>query len=522
METLFHLCHQLAERCAPSKEKPVGDFTDYGKYDGLGLADLVRRREVKPQELLDEAISRIERLNPRLNAIVDTMYDQARVQLAEDPSDAPFAGVPFLVKDLLAACAGVPMRCGSRFCEDLVPDRDSEIVRRYKAAGAVIIGRTNTPEFGLLPVTESRLYGPAHNPWELNRTPGGSSGGAAAAVAARIVPAAHGNDGAGSIRIPASCCALFGLKPSRGRTPVGLDHRDAWQGMSCSHVISLSVRDSAALLDATAGPEPGDLYRVCPPTRPFLSEIGRDPGRLRIAFSSQPLLGDYVHDDCVRALETTVQLCSELGHEVEEAAPVLDGESLRIALLTMIAGEIRADIEELEEVLDRDAGSRDFEPATWALGLLGSETPASVFVNAVRTLHHTGRQIAPFFDTYDAFLTPTLAAPPVVIGALKPSGVESMALDVLSGLNASGILNAVLRTESITTMLFDFIPYTPLANMSGHPAMSVPLEWNEEGLPIGMHFMGRFGDEATLFRLASQLEEAHPWFHRLPPLHGAA
>ncbi|MGC9371670.1 MAG: amidase, partial [Paracoccaceae bacterium] len=472
--------------------------------------------------ILDEAIARLERLNPRLNAVIETTYDLARGALTTLAPESPFAGVPFLLKDLLAPCGGVPMRCGCRFCTNLVPDHDGEIVRRYKAAGVLPLGRTNTPEMGLLPVTEPRLYGPTHNPWDLNRTPGGSSGGSAAAVAARIVPLAHGNDGGGSIRIPASCCGLFGFKPTRGRTPIGPDLTDAWQGMAVHHVVTLSVRDSAAMLDATAGPEPGALYRVSAPSRPFVEEVGRDPGTLRIAFTAKPLLGSDVHEDCVRGLEAIAYLCEQLGHDVEEAAPDIDGPALRRAMLTMIAGELRADIEQLEEHVGRRAMPRDFEPTTWALGLLGREITAATFARATRALHATGRQVAPFFETYDVLLTPTLAEPPVAIGALKPTGVESMALDILGGLNAASILNAVLQTDAVAGHLFDFMPYTPLANMTGQPAMSMPLAWNDDGLPIGMHFMGRFGDEGTLFRLAGQLEAAQPWFHRRPPLHGGA
>lgn len=497
-------------------------FPEYATYDGLGLADLIRRGEVSAHEVLDEAIARAERLNPHLNAIIEPMYDLARAALSEPLPDGPFAGVPFLLKDLLASYSGVPMQCGSRFCTDLVPDHDSEIVRRYKAAGVALLGRTNTPEFGLLPVTEPRLFGPTRNPWDLNRTPGGSSGGSAAAVAARIVPLAHGNDGAGSIRIPASCCGLFGLKPSRGRTPMGPDMSEAWQGLASNHVLSLSVRDSAAMLDATHGPEPGAIYVAPPPERPFLAEVGRDPGRLRIALSSEPLLGSTVHEDCLEALADAAALCADLGHEVEEAAPDLDGAELRTALLTMIAAETRADIEEIEELLGKKATSRDFEPTTWALALLGRETPAAAFARATRTLHSTARSLAPFFETYDIYLTPTLAQPPVAIGSLKPTGVESMALDVLGNLNAGAILNAIMRADSVASHLFDFMPYTPLANMAGMPAMSVPLTWNDDGLPIGVHFMARFGEEAMLFRLAAQLEAARPWFHRLPPLHGGA
>lgn len=492
-------------------------FGEYGKYDGLGLAELVREKEVQPIELVEEAISRIEKLNPQLNAVIHTMYDLAREAAAAELPDGPFKGVPFLLKDLLAAYAGEPMSSGSRFHKDYVPDRDSEIVQRYKAAGLVILGKTNLPEYGLLPVTEPELHGTTHNPWDLTRTTGGSSGGSAAAVAAQMVPMAHGGDGGGSIRIPASCCGLFGLKPTHGRNPNSLDF-EAWQGLVCEHVLSRSVRDSAAMLDATAGPALGDFTAVAPPPRPFLQEVGADPGKLRIAYTSTPFLGSTVHDDILSGLQETVALCRELGHEMVEAAPQIDGKAFAKAYLTMLCGEFRADIQEAEVLLGRKATIRDYEANTWALGLLGKALSAGDFTRATRQLQRTSRQIGRFIQGYDLLLTPTLALPPVVTGSLMTEGVESMAVNLLGGLNAGGLLKALRFIDTAAEQAYDFCPYTTLFNATGQPAMSVPLVWSQAGLPIGMHFVGHHGGEATLFRLAAQLEEARPWFDRRPPV----
>ncbi len=498
----------------------MGGFSDYDKYDGLGLAGLVRKGEVRPIDLVEEAISRIERLNPQLNAVIHKMYDRAREAAEGTLPEGPFRGVPFLLKDVVTLYAGEPMRSGSRFLRDFVPDHDSELVLRLKAAGLVFLGKTNVPEMGLLPTTEPELFGPTRNPWDPGRTPGGSSGGAAAAVAARMVPLAHGNDGGGSIRIPASCCGLFGFKPTRGRTPLGPDVGEVWHGLTCEHALTLSVRDSAALLDATAGPDVGAPYYAPPPLRPFLEEVGQDPGRLRIAFTTKPFLGDAVHEDCVKGLEETVRLCRDLGHEMVEAAPEVDKEPFAEAFLTLVAGNLRADIEAAEALVGRKARAGDFEPATWALALMGGQIPASKFSASLRLLQQAARRIGRFFEEYDVLLTPTLASPPLPLGALHPEPVEMFAMRLLGRLGAGRLLDLLGGIRKAAQQSFSFVPYTPLANVTGQPAMSVPLYWSDEGLPIGMHFMGRYGDEATLFRLAGQLERARPWFDRRPPICG--
>ena len=491
-------------------------FPDFHKYDGLGLAELVRTRQVTPQELVEEAIGRIESLNPRINAVVQKMYDRARSAAQGDLPEGPFKGVPFLLKDLISMVAGVPTGSGNRLLLKIPAAHDSEIVRRYKRTGAIILGKTNTPEFGIVPYTEPEVFGPTLNPWDLDRTPGGSSGGSAAAVAARMVPLAGGGDGGGSIRIPASCCGLFGLKPTRGRTPTGPDIGEAWRGFAVEHVITRSVRDSAAMLDAIAGPDVGAPYIAPPPLRPFLQEVNTEPEPLRIAFTAHPLLGRTVHGDCRKGLETTVELLRQLGHEVVEATPGVDGEACAVAFLTIVAAEVRADVEWAARSAGREPRASEFEGATYALGLLGKAIGASEYAGAARFLQATAREVGRFFEHCDILLTPTLSQPPVPVGALQPSGAERALMNIVNRLNAGWLLKALGVIKATAAKTFDFIPYTPLFNVTGQPAMSVPLHWTDEGLPVGMQFVGRLGEEGALFRLAGQLERARPWFDRCP------
>jgi len=496
-------------------------FAEYTRYDALGLAALVARREVSALDLVEAAIERIEALNPRLNAVIHPMYDQARAAAVAPIPDGPFSGVPFLVKDLLSTVAGEPFRCGSRFLRDYVAPADSEMVHRYRRAGLVITGKTNTPEFGLTPFTEPELFGPTRNPWNLDRTSGGSSGGSAAAVAAGLVPMAGGGDGGGSIRIPASCCGLFGLKPSRGRVPTGPDLGQIWQGAVVEGVLTRSVRDSAALLDAVAGPDVGAPYWAPEPANPFLTEVTREPRGLRIAWTTRPLMGRHVDPECVRAVDETVTLLRELGHQVEEATPAVDGPALCTAFLTMICGELRGDIADAEVLLGRRATAGDFEATTWALALLGEQLSAAEFVRAVRLLERTSRQVGQFFEEWDVLLTPTLATPPVPVGALQPSAAERLQLTVLGRLRAGRLLRLGGVLQQAAEQVFEFIPWTPVFNVTGQPAMSVPLHWTPDGLPVGTHLVGRMADEATLFQLAGQLERARPWSGRTPPVFAA-
>jgi amidase len=494
----------------------MGGIAEFERYDGLGLAELVRKREVSAFDLVEACIARIEARNPKINAVICKLYDAAR-RAAAEPGDGPFAGVPFLLKDLMAPLAGVPMSKGNRRLGAVPSDHDGEIVRRYQKAGLIIMGKTNTPEFGLAPVTEPEAFGPARNPWDLSRTPGGSSGGSAAAVAARIVPMAHATDGGGSIRIPASCCGLVGLKPTRGRTPLGPIAGENWRGFSAAHAVTRSVRDSAALLDASAGSDSGAPYEIPAPARPYLSEAGAQPGRLRIGYTAAPFLAKTIHDDCLEGLKAATVLLKDLGHEVVEATPPFDAEPWLMAFMTILAGETSSDIAQASVLAGRRLGFADFEAATYVIGLLGRSWSAGDYAAAANYLQSWSRRVGDFFENYDVLLTPTLAAPPTLIGALKPTPAEQALLKVIGPLRAGWFMKMSGLAKVFATKSLEFIPYTPLFNVTGQPAISLPLHWNAAGLPIGMQFAARMGDEATLVRLAAQLEQASPWFDRTPP-----
>jgi Asp-tRNA(Asn)/Glu-tRNA(Gln) amidotransferase A subunit family amidase len=473
---------------------------EYERHDALGLAELVRKGEVTPAELLECALVRARRHDPALGCLVHLDPERGRRAIARLPASAPFRGVPFLLKDLHAYDAGAPVTFGSRLFRDFVPDHDSELVARYKRAGLVIFGRSTSPEFGLTSTTESALYGPTRNPWNLAHTPGGSSGGAAAAVAAGILPLANASDGGGSIRIPASCCGLFGLKPTRGRTPMGPDVGEGWGGLSTVHAVSRTVRDSAALLDATAGPDTGAPYFAERPRRPWLDEVGANPGRLRIAWQVEGWNGAPTHPDCARAAEDAARLCAELGHEVEQSELEVDREALGRAVQAVIGSNTRATVEDRVAVLGRPLAPDDIEPITRAMVERAREVTGAEYARGVRVIHATGRQVARFLERYDVLLTPTMATPPLPLGRLS-----------LSRTDMDGYVEDVGRT----------VAFTSLFNIAGNPAMSLPLSWNGQGLPIGVQFAGRYGDEATLFRLAGQLERARPWFDRRPALSSA-
>ncbi len=491
---------------------------DYTAHDGLGLAALVRSGQLSATELLDAAVARIERLDPALNAIVRKRYDAARAEIAQVDPRAPFAGVPFLLKDLCSTIAGEPTGSGNRVLAQVPMPQDSEMVRRWRAAGLVIAGRSSTPEFGLVPTTEPLLHGPTRNPWSPAHSAGGSSGGSAAAVAAGLVPLASGGDGGGSIRIPAACCGLFGFKPSRGSTPTGPLFGELWHGLVIAHVISHSVRDSAAALDAYFGADAGAPYAAPARARPFLDELSHEPGRLRIAFTAQPLFGHgTVHPDCVAALHAAAKLLEGLGHYVEEATPPLDAEADALAFATLLAGETRAEIELLSRRLGRRLRPAHFEPATWALGLLGRTLGAGTYAGAAMQLQTIARRQAGFFAGFDVLLTPTLAAPPAPLGTLQPARAEQALMHLVNALGAGWLLHASGAVAKLAAKTFAYMPYTAMFNATGQPAMSLPLHWDAEGLPIGVQCVARLGDDATLLRLAAQVERARPWFDRRPP-----
>jgi amidase/6-aminohexanoate-cyclic-dimer hydrolase len=470
---------------------------DYEALDGLGLAERVAAGDVTAEELLEAAITRIESRDASIGAVVIRMFEEARASVSEGLPPGPFKGVPFLLKDLHLAWPGVPLTNGSKFFEEAVPSLESELVTRYRKAGLVVLGKSHSPEFGLTTTSESKVFGQTHNPWNTDHTAGGSSGGASAAVSAGYVPLANASDGGGSIRIPASCCGLFGMKPTRGRTPVGPHVGEGWSGMSAIHAVTRSVRDSAALLDATAGPDAGAPYAAQPPTRPFLAEVGVSPGRLRIAVQRQAWNGLEPHADCLAALRDSEALCRELGHEVEEAPFDANPSALGPAVLTIVGTSTRFALEARAEELGRPLEEGDVEAGTWALASFGNGRTSTDYFAALRTIHATGRALARHMESYDVVLSPTMATPPLPLGILSLSNPDR-------GEQARATLQSV--------------GYTQLANAAGNPAMSVPLSWNDEGLPVGIQFMGRMNDEATLYRLAGQLEKAQPWFDRRPPL----
>jgi len=473
--------------------------------DAMAQADLVRRGDVKPIELIDRAIARIEKLNPRINAVITPLFEKARTQ-ANSPTlpNGPFRGVPFLLKDLGCHSAGDPYHEGCRFAKNAgwVEKGDTYMAAKLLAAGFIFLGKTNTPEFGTLPTTEPVAYGPSRNPWDTTRSTGGSSGGSGAAVASGMVPAAHANDGGGSIRIPASECGLVGLKPSRGRLSWGPDYGELWAGLAVEHVVSRSVRDSAAILDVVAGAMPGDPYFAPPPVRPFLQEVGADPGKLRIGMMTTAAGGAIkVHPDCVAATTETARLLESLGHRVEESYPkTLDKNHERFRRVwTLVTSSIAAALESWSKRIGRPVGPDDVELLNWTMGEIGRKKTAAQYVEAVTWLQADTRRIVAWWDEgFDLLLTPTLAEPPPLLGQFVST--------------PSDPLKAARRTETI-------MPFTPAFNQTGQPAISLPLYWNKDGLPIGIHLVAAYGREDLLIRVASQLEQAKPWVNQRPKVY---
>jgi amidase len=470
-------------------------INEYDSYDALGLAELIAEKQTTPLELLDAVRRKVEALNPRINAFSQLFFDRAEESIAQGLPDGPFRGVPFALKDLGQYLRGAITSAGSKIWKDAVADYDSTLVDRYKRAGLVIFGKTTTSELGLTATTESLLFGETHNPWNLARTSGGSSGGSAAAVAARILPAAHASDGAGSIRTPASCCGLFGLKPTRGRVPIGPDQFEEWNGFSAHHVVTISVRDSAALLDATAGAELGSPFFSPKPPQSFLNETRMAPGQLRIALIVDPPGGTPLDPECKKAVVEAAKLCESLGHQVEEQKLPVKHEVLFEALLNIISVSTARTLADAARTLGRDVTEEDVEMVTWVMGQQGRKVDAVTYSRSILTAHQVGLEMARFQENYDVILSPTLGKPPAPLGvlSLSPASIQDF-------------------TREIT----EFVPYTALYNVTGQPSMLAPLYWTPDGLPIGVMFSGRFGDEATLFRLGAQLEKAKPWAGRKP------
>ncbi len=484
----------------------MAGFAEYDQYDAMGLAHLVQGKQVSPRELLEEAGERLARVNPKLNAVICRTDAIAEKAVAETGPEQPFAGVPFLAKDIGPALAGAPQTSGSRVYASYVPDEDGEIIQRFKRAGLVIFGKTSLPEFGLQPVTEPGLFGPCRNPWDLGRTPGGSSGGAAAAVASGIVPMAHGNDGGGSIRIPASCCGLFGLKPSRGLVPgtplAAVINRD----LCVDHVLSRSVRDSAAALDAICNRADAG----------FLSSLDTGPGRLRIGVIRSAMLGSTVSPEVKSALGQAVALLERLGHDIEDAEPGVDYSAFGFAFLVYWAIGAAQTLEDAAQFLGREPGRADLESATWALAQLGRAMMGAEEERASRVMWQATKAFTSYFDRYDIMLSPVLAAPPLKIGETKITGIEEIVFRFLEAVKLPRLMKLV--SKAVAAKSFAFAAFTAPFNVTGQPAMSAPLHWTPDGLPIGIQFAAKPGADGLLLRLARQLETAQPWNLRRPPI----
>ena len=475
----------------------MAGFIEYETYDATGLAALIAGGQVSPAEVLDAAIERAERLQPSINGITIPLYEHARAAARTGLPAGPLSGVPFLLKDLGAQLSGTRTSGSGKLWRDFVADHDSTLVARYRAAGLNIFGKSASPEMGLAPSTEPAMYGPCRNPWNLAYSAGGSSGGSAAAVAARILPMAHATDGGGSIRIPASACGLFGLKTTRARNPSGPDVGEGWGGQAVAHCVSISVRDSAALLDVSAGPDIGDPYWAPPPAGRFVDEVERAPGRLRIALCVTPWNDEPVDAECRQSAEDAARLCESLGHHVAVGRPEFDTAAFRAATRTLVAANVLATLETRAKAVGKTLEASDVEPLTWSIVELGRGCTAADYARSITTIHAVGRVVARFFAGYDILLTPTMCSPPWPIGVLSLSAGDTTAY--FTALNRS-------------------IGFTSLFNASGNPAASLPVHWSAQGLPVGVQIVAPFGDEATIFRLAAQIETARPWKDRRPPL----
>jgi amidase len=474
----------------------MSGFSDYDNYDAMGMGQLVKDGQVSAGELLEEAIARTEAVNGELNAVVHKHYEEARATVNAGPPAGPFCGVPFLLKDLHMMMRGTCTTNGSGMFRDKVADHDSTLVQRYREAGLVIFGKTNSPELGLMPVTEPTLYGPSRNPWDTYRTPGGSSGGASAAVAAGVVPMAHASDGGGSIRIPAACGGLVGLKPSRGRIPVGPDKAEGWGGQSTSHVVSRSVRDTAALMDATAGSETGEAYAAPASAMGFLEAALQAPGALRIAFSREKWGRGEYQPAALAGLDATLALLQGLGHHIEEARPQFDGEATGQALFTIVSTNTLLAARQRAVELGCTLEQLDVEDGTRFTMEMGAAVSGADYAQAIQTNQRAGRILGQFHQQYDVLLAPTLASEPVPVGYIGEAGPAEYA-----------------------DRLFSFMGDTGLYNQTGQPSISLPLHWSDNGLPLGMMFTAAYGNDALLLQLAGQLERAQPWWDRRPPLH---
>lgn len=468
--------------------------------DATAQSELVASGKVSPLEMVNAAIERVDRYDSKLNALTYRWFEAARqIAASNDLPDGPFRGVPYLLKDLYAAEAGKPLSNGSKAYKaaDYISTEDTTLVARYKAAGLISIGRGNSPEFGSVPVTEPEAWGPTHNPWDLTRTPGGSSGGSASAVAAGIVPIAHASDGGGSIRIPAACCGLVGLKVSQGRISMG-PYRDE-SNLGVEHCVSRTVRDSARLLDATHGPGIGDVIIAPTPRRPFIEEVGADPGRLRIGMLDFNPRGGDVHIDCVEGVHETAKLLESLGHHVEPGFPeIFSNNEFGRAFSMLWSTNMGTAIRRFSDALGREMTPDDIEAMNWAQAEFAKGVNGVDFSLAQANSILFRRAIQSWWTQgWDLLLTPTLSAPPLPIGSMPNNPARPMTPLMTAGA---------------------WVSFTSQFNISGQPAVSLPLHRNADGLPIGMQLVAAYGREDVLFRVASQLEQAAPWAHLTPNL----
>ncbi|WP_280448938.1 amidase [Nocardia brasiliensis] len=489
-------------------------YNEYRTYDAVGLAELVAKGEVQPADLLQVALDRCAQVDPGINAVSLLMAEAGRTAAAA-PSTGPFAGVPFLLKDLGQDFAGYPTSAGTGPLRKIEATHHSIVVQRWIDAGLVIFGKTTTPEFGAVAVTETGTFGATRNPWDLDRSPGGSSGGAAAAVAAGIVPMAGASDGGGSIRVPAACTGLFGLKPGRGMVPAGPDAAENIFGASTSGVLSRSVRDTAVMLDVLSAPDPGGPYLSARAEQPYATAVSTSPRALRIGFSSESPLGTTVHAEAVRAVEHTAALLEQLGHHVEPAAPRIDGEQLAHDFMTVWTANLATKLAKARRV----SGAPDsaFDITTRAAAAAGRAQTVTALLEAHEGWNTHGRALAAFHDTYDLWLTPTIAAPPLRIGQTKPPAALAKILGALLEVGAGPAITRSPVYRKIVRANLAPVPFTPLANVTGRPAMSVPLHRTADGLPLGSQFVGALGSEFLLLQLAAQLETAQPWAQLEPP-----
>lgn len=488
------------------------DGFDYKSYDGLGLAELIKKKEVQPKEVLEEAIQTIEKHNPKLNAVINKFYEKAAKEAETMQLTGTFAGVPMLLKDISQEIKGEKITAGSKVFQNYRAERDSEYVKEVRKTGALFLGQTNIPELALMGITEPAFYGPARNPWNPAHTPGGSSGGSAAAVASGMVPIAGANDGGGSIRIPGSFCGLFGLKPTRGRTPVGPTYARLWQGAAIDHILSRTVRDSAAMLDEISVFEKSAAFHVLPYEGSYLQNVLVPAAeKYTIAFSVQSPFGTEVHQECKEAVFNTARLLEAMGHNMVEAEAPVDGIKLAKSFLMMYFGEVAAMIASVEEMIGRKVKMNDVEATTWILHLVGKATSAQDFVLALREWDKAGIAMEHFHETYDFYMTPTTAFPPSKIGELAPNSTEKAAMQITGSLGLGGLLKKAGIVEQVAENNLKRTPFTQLANLTGQPGMTVPLHLTADGFPVGVQFMAAKGREDQLFTLAAQLEQCDSW-----------